>query len=246
MRAVRATVVVPGLFALTDKVLGNPQMATYAAFGGVAALVLASFGGTRRDKAIAHLGLALAGSALLVIGTLVSSRAWLAAIVSVPVGFATFFAGVAGPNAASGVLAALTAYVLPAASAGTAGEIPSRLAGWWLASVAGTAAVLLLSPKPPGDRLRTAAAALAASLAGQLEDALRGELKPGEREAGTAAQKALIAAFSSTPSGQPTSLATTDQALANAVELLEACAGNVSDTLDNSGDLGRWRSGPTR
>ena len=73
------------------------------------------------------------GSPLLVIGTLVSSRAWLAAVVSVPVGFATFFAGVAGRNAASGVLAALLAYVLPAASPGTAGEIPSRLAGWWLA-----------------------------------------------------------------------------------------------------------------
>jgi uncharacterized membrane protein YccC len=239
IRAIRATVVLPGLFALTSKVIGNPQMAAFAAFGSVATLILASFGGTWRDKLIAHLGLALAGSALLVIGTLVSSQAWLAAIASVPVGFVTFYAGVEGRNAASGVLAALLAYVLPAASPGTVGDIPSRLAGWWLASVVGTAAVLLLSPKPPGDRLRAAAAALATSVAAQLEDALRGELRPGEREACAGARNELMAMFASAPDA-PTGLATTDQALAKVVELLEACARNVSDALDIvGGDLGR-------
>ena len=40
-----------------------------------------------------------------------------AAIVTVPVTFAVFFAGITGPNAASGVTGALLAYVLPAASA---------------------------------------------------------------------------------------------------------------------------------
>ncbi|MGA8455213.1 MAG: hypothetical protein WB800_07400, partial [Streptosporangiaceae bacterium] len=143
MRALRATIVMPTLFALTYKVIGDPQMATFAAFGSFATLVLASFGGTRRDKAIAHLGLAVVGSVVLTIGTAVHATAWLAAIVTVPVAFAIFFAGVAGPNAASGVTAALLAYVLPVASPGTIGDVPSRLAGWWLASVAGTAAVLL-------------------------------------------------------------------------------------------------------
>jgi uncharacterized membrane protein YccC len=238
MRAIRTTVVAPGLFALTSKVIGNPQMATFAAFGSVAVLLLAAFGGTRRDKAIAHLGLALAGSALLVIGTLVSSHAWLAAIVSVPVGFITFYAGLAGRNAASGVIAALLLYVLPAASPGTAGDIPSRLAGWWLACVVGTAAVLLLSPRPPGDRLRAAAAELATLLAGQIEDALRGELRVSERQAGASARSQLTAMFTSTPYA-PTGLATSDQALANVVQLLEACAEDVSDTLDSAGgDLG--------
>ena len=42
MRAVRAAVVMPGLFAFTDKVVGNLQMATFAAFGGFATLVLVS------------------------------------------------------------------------------------------------------------------------------------------------------------------------------------------------------------
>jgi uncharacterized membrane protein YccC len=238
LRAVRATVVIPGLFALSDKVIGNPQMTLFVTFGGFSTLVLASFSGTRRDKAIAHLGLALAGSALLVIGTLISSRAWLAAIVTVPVAFVTFFAGVAGANAGSGVLAALLTYVLATASPATIEAIPSRLAGWWLASAAGTAAVLLLSPKPTGDRLRAAAAGLAASLAGLVEDALRGELKPGDREASAAAKNKLLTAFSTAPYG-PTGLATGDQALANVVELLEWSAGLVSDALDNCGDLAR-------
>jgi hypothetical protein len=63
LRALRAVLVVPTVFALADQVVGSRQIATYAAFGGFATLVMTTFGGTRRDKAVAHLGLALAGSA---------------------------------------------------------------------------------------------------------------------------------------------------------------------------------------
>ena len=84
---------VPGLFALTFKVIGDPQLTLFATFGGFATLIFASFGGTRRDKLIAHLGLAVAGSLALIIGTLVSGITWLAALVTIPVAFAIFFAG---------------------------------------------------------------------------------------------------------------------------------------------------------
>ena len=168
LRAIRTTIVVAGLFAFADKVVGNLQMATFAAFGGFATLVLASFGGTRRDKLIAHLLLALAGSVLLTIGTAVASSTVLAAIVTVPVTFTVFFAGIAGPNAASGATGALLVFILPAASPGTISMIPDRLAGWWLASIAGTATVLALSPSPGADGLRRAAAKLAGALAQEL------------------------------------------------------------------------------
>src|SRR5262249_47233993 len=157
LRAVRATLVVPGLFAFSYAVLGNLQVATFAAFGGFATLVLAAFGGRARDKVIAHLGLAVAGSVLLVIGTAVHSSVVLAALVTLPVVFLVLFAGVGGPNAASGTTAALLAYVLPAASPGTMDMVPDRLAGWWLASIVGTIAVLVLSPRPPGAALRQSA-----------------------------------------------------------------------------------------
>src|SRR6266566_4553127 len=174
MRALRATIVMPGLFALTYKVIGNLQMALFAAFGSFATLVLSSFSGSRLDKLRAHLALAIAGSVLLTIGTAVNSSTALAASVTVPVAFAVFFAGVAGPNAAGGVTGALLAYVLPAASPGAISMLPDRLAGWWLASVAGTAAVMVLSPRTGADRLRTAASKLAATTAEEIDAALRG------------------------------------------------------------------------
>jgi len=236
LRALRATIVVPGLFALTYKVIGDLQMTVFAVFGGFAMLVMASFGGTRRDKAVAHLGLAVTGSVVLIIGTAVSGSAWLAAIVTVPVAFAILFAGVAGPNPASGVTAALLAYVLPVASVGTVSMIPSRLAGWWLAAVAATAAVLMVSPRSPGDRLRAAAAGSATALAAHLEAAVRGTATPADREQSVAAKHELMSLFAATPY-RPTGLATADQGLANVVELLEWCTALVCDALDGHLDL---------
>jgi uncharacterized membrane protein YccC len=241
MRALRAAVVVPGLFALTFDVIGDPQMALFAVFGSFATLVMASFGGSRRDKIVAHLGLAVIGSVALTIGTVVSGTAWLAVIVTVPVTFGIFFAGVAGPNAASGVTAALLAYVLPVASAGGVGTVPSRLAGWWLASAVSTAAVLLLSPRAPGDRLRAAAAVSAAALAAYLDAGVRGDATAAQREACVDAKHKLMSLFSATPY-RPTGLATADQALASVVQLLEWCTTLVSDALGD--DPGLHRAAP--
>jgi uncharacterized membrane protein YccC len=233
LRALRATLVVPVLFVLADQVVGNLQLATFAAFGGFATLVMVSFGGTRRDKVVAHLGLALTGSALVVIGTLVSSSVVLATLVTVPVTFAVLFAGVIGPNVASGAMGALLAFVLPAVCAGTASVIPERLAGWWLACLAGTAAVLLLSPRPASGRLRAAGTALADTLADELDSALAGSAdsaRRGLRDASVARNQALRAAFAATPY-RPTGLAAPDQALANLVESLEWCGSLVGDVV---------------
>ena len=236
MRAVRATVVVPSLFAVTFKVVGDPQMALFATFGGFATLVIAGFSGTRRDKIAAHAGLAVAGSLALIIGTLVSGTTWLAAVVTIPVTFAIFFAGIGGPNAASGSTAALFAYVLPVASAGGAATIPSRLEGWWLASAAGTIAVLLFSPHAPGSRLRAATADLAGELGRLVSAAAAGEAaKP---EPMRAAKERLRAAFTAAPY-RPTGLATPDQALSNLVQVLQWGATQASDAFDGHVELTR-------
>ncbi len=235
LRAVRATVVMVGLFAITDAWLGNIQMATFAAFGSFATLVLSSFGGTNRDKAVAHGLLALAGSVLLVIGTAVSGSAALAAVVTVPVTFAVFFAGVAGPNAASGATGALLGYVLPAASPGTISMIPDRLAGWWLASLAGTAAVLLLSPRASGDALRGAIAETAHAIGEEIDRALDGRADP-ETSRMIAAKGQLRSSFNATPY-RPVGLATPDEALAAVVELLQWCVSLVLDAVREQNDL---------
>jgi uncharacterized membrane protein YccC len=236
-RAIRAMVVVTGMFALTDKVIGNLQMATFAAFGGFATLVLASFSGTRRQKLMAHLGLALAGSVLLTIGTAVSHSTLLATLVTVPVTFTVFFAGVAGPNAASGVIGALLIYVLPAASPGTISMIPDRLAGWWLASVAGTIAVLVLSPRPGPDRLRVATSRLARALADELDTALAGDADEENLGSVIDSKHELMTLLTATPY-RPTGLGPTDQALANAIELLEWCTALLTDAVREGVD---WR-----
>ena len=199
VRALRATIVIPCLLALTFKVLHNEQMAVFAVFGGFGTLVLTSFGGTRRDKAFAHLGLALAGSVAVILGTVASGSTWLAALVTLPVAFAIFFGGSAGPNAASGVTACLLAFILPVASTGSVSVLPDRLEGWWLASAASTAAVLLLSSRSPGDKLRAQAAKSAAALARQLERAVDGTVTAADAEAAKAATDELMNTFVATP-----------------------------------------------
>jgi uncharacterized membrane protein YccC len=238
MRTLRAVLVVPSLFAVTYEGFGNLQIALFAAFGGFAHLIFASFGGTRRDKIIAHLGLALTGSIALIIGTAVSGITWLAVLVTIPVTFGIFFAGVAGPNAASGVTAALLLFVLPVATPGTVSMIPDRLAGWWLASVVSTAAVLLLSPPSPGDRLRAAAAGSARALAAHLDASVRGTATAAHGESCLAAKHELMSAFASTPY-RPTGLATADQGLASVVQLLEWCTALVVDATDGHPNLDR-------
>jgi hypothetical protein len=238
LRMLRAVLVIPSLFALTFEGIGNLQMALFAAFGGFAHLVMASFGGSRRDKLIAHLMLGVIGSAGLIIGTAVNGITWLAVLVTIPVAFGIFFAGVAGPNAASGVTAALLPYVLPVATPGTVGMIPDRLAGWWLASAVSTAAVLAIAAPSPGDQLRAAAAGSARALSAHLEASVRGTATAADTQACQEAKHQLMTAFASTPY-RPVGLATADQGLASVVQLLEWCTALVADATDGHPDLDR-------
>ena len=238
LRTVRAVLVVPSLFALTFEGFGNLQMALFAAFGGFASLIMAAFGGTTRDKLIAHFGLAVTGSVGLIIGTAVGGITWLAVLVTIPVAFGIFFAGVAGPNAASGVTAALLPYVLPVATPGTVSMIPDRLAGWWLASAVSTAAVLLLPTPSPGDRLREAAAGSARALAAHLTASVNGTATAEDAKACQAAKHQLMTAFASTPY-RPVGLATADQGMASVVQLLEWCTALIADATDGHPNLDR-------
>jgi uncharacterized membrane protein YccC len=236
LRATRATLVIPGLFALASNVVGDPQMALFVSFGGFATLVVANFGGARKDKLKAHAQLAVVGSIALVIGTLVSGTPWLAAVVTIGVAFTIFFAGVLGPAPATGATAALFAYVLPVASPGGAATIGSRLEGWLLVSAVGTLAVVALSPKNPGDRLQTVASALAGEIASCLRAASNGQVP--DLVAMKNATGRLRAAFTGAPF-RPTGLATSDQALGSAVQMLGQAATEVADAFDGHIDVSR-------
>src|SRR5205823_2177575 len=181
--------------------------------------------------AVAHLGLALTGSAALIIGTLVSNTAWLAALVTIPVAFAIFFAGVASPNAQAGVLGALLVYILPACSPAAASTIGSRLAGWWLASAAGTVAVLLLSPKPPGNKLRARAVQTATALAAYLDGGKAPRLDIDRFRYASAA----LAAKLQMRAGEPANVRAAAAIAAHAQSIALAAQADQADVLIASG-----------
>jgi hypothetical protein len=91
--AARAAIVIPAVFALTDKVIQQPQTSLVAAFGSFALLVLVEFGGPPRTRLLAYLGLAAVGAAYITLGTLCSRNEWLAAGAMAVVGFVTLLSG---------------------------------------------------------------------------------------------------------------------------------------------------------
>jgi len=161
--AARAAVVMPAVFALTDKVIGQRQTSLFAAFGSFALLVLVEFTGPPRTRLVAYLELACVGVAFITLGTLCSRHAWLAAGAMAVVGFATLFAGVINGYFAAAATGALLTFVLPVTLPAPNSAIPERLEGWGLAAGAGISALMLLwPPRQRADLQREAAGALRA------------------------------------------------------------------------------------
>src|SRR3954462_11357478 len=167
-RAARAAVVMPTLFAFSDRVIGNPVLATFAAFGSFALLVLVEFGGPMGERLQAQAALAVAGAALVCLGTLASRSTLLAAASMTLVAFGVLFAGVVSSVLAGATTSLLLAFILPVSLPGDVGSIPARLAGWGLASVVSVVAIVVLWPQPVRTPLRQAAAGAARALAGRV------------------------------------------------------------------------------
>ena len=167
-RAARAAIIMPAMFALGDKVIGNPQLATFAAFGSFAMLLLADFGGPMAERLQAQAALAVTGGVFVCLATLASQTAWLAAVAMAVVGFGVIFAGVVSSVLAGATTALLLAFILPVSLVAPASAVPDRLAGWGMAAGAALVATALLWPAPARDRLRGAAAAACRALAARL------------------------------------------------------------------------------
>jgi len=155
----------PAVFAFADKVIGNPQTATFAAFGSFAMLVLVDFTGPMRSRFIAYLALAGVGAVNIVVGTLCSQNDWLAAGAMAVVGFAILFSGAINGYFAAAATSALLTFILPVTIPAPFTEVPARLGGWGLAAAAGIVAHFVLWPARPRAGLRRDAAEAAAALA---------------------------------------------------------------------------------
>src|SRR3954469_1932625 len=156
-RAARAALLMPAMFALGKEVIGDPMVATFAAFGSFALLLLVDFPGPLRVRLQDQAWLAVTGAVLVALGTLASSATWLAAVAMTVVAFCVLFAGVVSSVLAGATTALLIAFILPVSLVGPASQIPARLAGWGLASVASLFAISLLWPAPARDPVRSAA-----------------------------------------------------------------------------------------
>ena len=64
--------------ALTDVVIGNAEMAPFAAFGSFALLLLVDFTGPIRARMQAQAGLVVTGAIFVCVGTLASRWTWVA------------------------------------------------------------------------------------------------------------------------------------------------------------------------
>ena len=88
-RALRAAVVVPVNFAIGSQLIGNAQVATFAAFGSFALLLFVELPAAagRRGSARTPCS-ASSGSSLIALGTLVATPDWLAVVAMAVVAFA--------------------------------------------------------------------------------------------------------------------------------------------------------------
>jgi hypothetical protein len=187
-RAARAAIVMPAMFAIGDKVVGNPSVATFAAFGAFAMVLLVDFRGPVRVRLQEQAALAVVGGVFICIGTLASRAAWLAALAMAVVGFAVLFAGVVSSVLAAAATALLLAFILPASLAAPASSILDRLAGWGMAAGAAMIAIAVLWPAPSRDPLRgsvmAACTALAERLRADVAYVLGGASAAGHDDAG--------------------------------------------------------------
>jgi hypothetical protein len=228
-RATRAALIMPAALALGSQVIKNPQVATFAAFGSFAMLLLVDFRGSIRDRLQDQAALALGCGVLICLGTLVSTTTWLAAVVTAVVAFGVLFAGVISSVLAGATTSLLLSFVLPVSLPGPVSSIPDRLTGWGLASGLSLLAISLLWPAPAHDPLRGAAIqacrAVAARLRADVEYMMSGRAPsaaPGHAAAvarADAAEEGLRQTFFATPF-RPTGLSTSARAIVRLVDEL--------------------------
>ena len=228
-RAVRAAILMPALFAFADKVIANPTMAYFIAFGSFAMLLLVDFSGPIVDRLRAQASLGVACAVLISLGTLVSRSTAASVILMALVAFAILFAGVVSSTLAGATTALLLAFILPVSLPGPASQIPDRVAGWGLAAFVSLFAISLLWPAPARNPVRQRAIDACRAVCARLRAHVAFMTSEGGKEAYVVYEAAIGAAdtavgelqklFFATPY-RPTGLATDARAMIRLVDEL--------------------------
>lgn len=224
-RATRAAIVVPAVFAVAHAYFSNPQVGLFAAFGGVALLLMVEFTGPMRTRLMSYGALFVVGCVFIVLGTIVSTNKVASVVTMGVVGFVVLFAGIVSPLFATASTAALLTFVLPVAVAAPSSQIGDRLLGWALAAAACIVACLFLWPPPWHDNLRRRLAEAASATARLISAWAQGGDGPGPRDEVTEALGRLRTQFAATPY-PPTGAASDAVALSKLVGRVEWVASN--------------------
>jgi uncharacterized membrane protein YccC len=244
-RAARTAIIMPALFALGAHGLDNAALATFAAFGSFAMLLLVDFAGSIRQRLQAQAALGVAGCVLVVLGTLASRDTALSVIAMAAVAFAIIFAGVVSSTLAGATTSLLLAFILPVSLPGSVSSIPDRVAGWAIASVVALVAIAVLWPAPVREPLRGAASAACKAIAARLraEVALRlsdgAEVFVHDLEQATRDCDAKLAAlhqtFIATPY-RPTGLSTATRTVVRLVDELGWLEAIIAQSAQHAGE----------
>ena len=228
-RATRTALIMPALFALGTKAIGDPTLGLFAAFGSFAMLLLVDFQGTIRERLQAQASLGVACCVLICLGTLASHTTWLAALAMAVVAFGVLFAGVVSSVLAGATTALLLAFILPVSLKAPASSIPDCIEGWGMAAGASLLAISLLWPAPAHNPIRGAAIAASRALGARLRAEvayLLGESTPeseadhvGAVAAADAAVRTMHTVFFATPY-RPSGLSTAARAVVRLVDEL--------------------------
>jgi hypothetical protein len=235
-RAARAAILMPALLALGDKVIANPEMSYFIAFGAFAMLLFVDFGGTRLDRVRSQGLLGIACIVMICLGTLVSTVKVLAIVCMFVVGFGVLFSAVVSSVIASATTPLLLAFVLPVATPGPISEIPDRVAGWGLSAAVSVIAITILWPTPVAFPIEDRVIAVCRALAARIRAEVASVLSGGSEELESAAQEAraqsdtavgaLDKLFLGTPY-RPTGLSTRARAEIRLVDELRWLSGAV-------------------
>lgn len=228
-RAIRVGITLPIVLALALH-FGPEASAGYAAFGVVASLSLADFGGTTRRRAGAYLTLGTIGLLNIVIGTLCSKPIALGIAAAFVVGTCTRLVAVFGGYWGMGAISALLAFVLAVTVPAGVDDLPERLGGWGFGCAAATFVAVLLWPRHERQDFAALAAKAARTIASLVRARAAGSSDTADLvETAVANTDAVRRWVTSTPY-RPAGPAASDRALVEMTRALERSA-HVSSRL---------------
>jgi uncharacterized membrane protein YccC len=134
-KAARTAIILPALFGFLIFFVKDAQAAGFSVFGTFAHLVMKNYDPQRRKRLLQLLTLTFCGVFMIIWGTTVSTRLWLAVLSACVVGFATQTASLlGGPTDASGTVL-LLGFLLAVTSPASPASIVPRVGGWALSGI---------------------------------------------------------------------------------------------------------------